>query len=166
MSGHLPCTAMLPMFRHISTFNYLRSADTCLTRTRTVIYWLYVPVISGQYKQSHVLGGNFNPKSLAARTLICDRQFAQISILPSSDRKQYFISRVNVCLKVTLVLLHQVVKSHVFCVKPAMSKRRTIIDQCASCRTLAIELLRQTANSTNVVANRVATKSHRGGNKC
>ena len=25
--------------------NYLRSVNTCLTQTRTVIYWLYTPVI-------------------------------------------------------------------------------------------------------------------------
>ena len=41
-------------------------------------------------------------------------------------------------------------KSHVFYVRPAMLKKRTILsfDQCASCRALAIELVRQKANST------------------
>ena len=41
-------------------------------------------------------------------------------------------------------------KSHVFYVKPAMLKKITIVsfDQRASCRTLAIELVRQNANST------------------
>ena len=46
VSGHLPCTATLSMPRHMSTLNYLPSAATCLTRTRTVIYWLSVPAIS------------------------------------------------------------------------------------------------------------------------
>ncbi len=98
MSGHLTCTATLSKSRHISTLNYLRSADICQTRTRTVIYWLSVPAITDSANKCNVFGGHFNPKSLAARTLTCDRQFAQMSMLPSSDRKQYFISRVNSCV--------------------------------------------------------------------
>ena len=66
MSGHLPCTATLSMSRHISTLNYLRSADIC--RTRTVIYWLSVPAITDSANKSRVFGGHFNPKSLV-RTL-------------------------------------------------------------------------------------------------
>ena len=162
MSGHLTCTATLSMSRHISTLNYLRSADTCIMRTRTVIYWLCVPVITDSTNKCHVLSGHFNPKSLAARILSCDRQFAQIPMMPSGDRMQYSISRVNVC-----VMNHVIVaicfksdtlirftttrrKIHVFCVKPAMSKKRTILsfDQCASCRALVIELVRQNANNT------------------
>ena len=87
MSGHLPCTDTLSMSRHISTLNYLRSADTCLTRTRTVIYWLSVPAITDSSNKCHVFGGHFNPKSLAAGTLTCDRHFAQMSMLPSGDRQ-------------------------------------------------------------------------------
>ena len=34
------CTATLSMSRHMYKLNYLRSADTCITRTRTVFYWL------------------------------------------------------------------------------------------------------------------------------
>ena len=98
MSGHLTCTATLSKSRHISTLNYLRSADLCLTRMWTVIYWLSVPTITDSANKFHVFGGHFNPKSLAARTLTCDRQFAQMSMLPSGDRKQYFISRVNSCM--------------------------------------------------------------------
>ena len=93
MSGHLTCTAKLSMPRHIPTLNYLRSADTCLTRTRTVIYWLSVPVIMDSSNKCRVFGGHFNPKSLAARTLSCDRHFAQIPMLPSGDHKQCFISQ-------------------------------------------------------------------------
>ena len=77
MSGHLPCMAMLPMSRHISTLNYLRSADTCLTRTQTVIKILVVRTCyNGQFNKCHIFGGHFNPKSLA-HTLTCDRRFAQ-----------------------------------------------------------------------------------------
>ena len=43
-------------------------------------------------------GGHFNPKSLAAHTLSCEPQFAQIPMLPSSDSMQYFISRINACV--------------------------------------------------------------------
>ena len=50
---------------------------------------------NGQFKQMPRFRGHFNPKSLAAGTLTCDRHFAQMSMLPSGDRKQYFISRVN-----------------------------------------------------------------------
>ena len=141
--------------RHISTLNYLRSADTCLTRTRTVIYWLSVPAITDSANKRHVFGGHFNTKSLAARTLTCDRQFAQMSMLPSGDRKQYFLSRVNSSEMNHVIVAIQTIgcirhKSHVFYVKPAMLKKRPILSfrQCASCRTLAIELVRQTANST------------------
>ena len=67
--------------------------DTCRTRTRTVIYWLSVPVITDSSNTYCVFGGDFNPKSLAARTLGCHQQFAQIPILPSGDRKQCFISQ-------------------------------------------------------------------------
>ena len=91
VSGHLPCMATLSMSRHLSTLNYLRSADTCLTRTRTVMYWLSVPATVDSVNKSHVVGGHFNPKSLA-RTLTCDRNFAQISVLSSVDHKQYLIS--------------------------------------------------------------------------
>ena len=92
MSGHLTSTAMLSMSRHIPTLNYLRSADACLTRTRTVIYWLSVPIITDSSNKCRVFGGHFNPKSLTAHTLSYDRLFAQIPMLPSGDRKQYFIS--------------------------------------------------------------------------
>ena len=95
MSGHLPCTATLSMSRHLSTLNYLRSADTCLTRTRTVICWLSVPAITDSVNKCSVFGGHFNQNSLA-HTLTCDRQYAQYSpcCRLHGDHKQYFISRV------------------------------------------------------------------------
>ncbi len=114
VSGHLPCTATLLMSRHISTLNYLRSADTCLTRTRTVIYWLSEPAIADSANKCHVFGGQFNPKSPAARTLTCDRQFAQMSMLPSGDRKQCFISRVNSCVMNHVIVAIQTIWLHPF----------------------------------------------------
>ena len=151
MSSHLPCTATLSMSRHISTLNYLRSADTCLTRTRTVIYWLSVPAITDNTNKCFVFGSHFNPKSLAARTLRCDCQFTKISMLPSGDRKQYFISRVNSCVMNHVVEASGPLfgyfrfttlrrKSHVFYVHPAMTKKRTILsfEQCASYRAFAV----------------------------
>ena len=71
VSGLLSCTATLSMSRHVSTLNYLPSADTC--PTRTVIYWLSVPAIMDRASKLRVFGGHFNPKSLAAHTLSCDR---------------------------------------------------------------------------------------------
>ena len=145
MSGHLTCTATLSKSRHILTLNYLRSADTCITRTRTVICWLSVPAITDSANKCHAFGGHFNPKSLASLTLTCDRQFAQMSMLPSGDRKQYFISGVNSCVMNHVIVAIQTIwlhpfttsrrKSHVFYVKPVMLKKRTILsfDQCASC---------------------------------
>ena len=59
-----------------STLNYLRSADTCLTRTRTAMYWLSVPAITDSVNKCSVFGGHFNPNSLA-HTLSRDRQYAQ-----------------------------------------------------------------------------------------
>ena len=70
MSGHLACTAMLSMSRHIATLNYLRSADTCLTRTRTVIYWLSVPAITDSANKCRIFDYHLNPKSLAASCYI------------------------------------------------------------------------------------------------
>ena len=116
----------ITMSRHISTLNYLRSADTCLTRT--VIYWLSVPAIANSVSKCRVFGGHFNSKSLA-HILTCDRQFAQISVLSSGDHKQYFISMPawwttwlwNSSIGyVRFTTLRR--KCHVFCFQPAMSK--------------------------------------------
>ena len=65
MSGHLPCTVTVSMSRHISTLHFLQSADTCLTWTRTVIYWLFVPAITDSVNKCCVFDGHVNPKSLA-----------------------------------------------------------------------------------------------------
>ena len=159
MSGHLTCTVTLSKSRHIPTLNYLRSADTCLTRARTVMYWLSVHAITDSANKCHVFGGHFNLKSLTAHTLTCDQQFVQMSMLPSGDRKQYFISRVLRdeprdcgnsdhfgCISFT-TSRH---KNHVFYFKPAKLKKVTILsfDKCASRRALAVELVRQNTNST------------------
>ena len=85
-----------------------------LTRTRTVIYWLSVPAITDSANKCHVIDGHFNPKSLAARTLSCDRQFAQIPMVPSGDRNQYFISRVNACVMKNVIAAIQTIWLHPF----------------------------------------------------
>ena len=89
-----------------------------------------------------IFGDNFeifDPESLAARTLSCDRQFFQMSMLPSSDRKQYFTSRVN-----AFVMNHVIVASQTLRLA-VMSKKRTTLsfDQCASRRAHAAEQVRQ-----------------------
>ena len=56
MGDHLPCTGTLSMCRLISMLMYLRSASTCLTRTRTAIHWLYTHAITDSVNKYHVFG--------------------------------------------------------------------------------------------------------------
>ena len=127
MSGHLLCVATLSMSRHISTLNYLRSADTCLTRTRTVIYWLSAPATTDSANKCHVFDGRFNPKSLA-RIPTCDCLFAQISVLSSGDQRAivYVIESIEPsdCGEVVAFVLRHHVTYSVF--QPTMSKKGTI----------------------------------------
>ena len=88
-SGHLLCGTTLSMSRHIPTLHYLRSADTCLTRMRTVIYWLSGPAITDSANKCHVYDDGFNQKSLA-RNPTCARYFAQMSVLSSGDQRAIF----------------------------------------------------------------------------
>ena len=119
------CTATLSMSRHISKLNYLRSADTCLTRTRTVIYWLSALA-------------RFNKKSLArTHTINCDRQFVQMSVLSSGDQRAIFhvIESDDPldCGKSTPPLVTFVLRDHVVIkvtysvFRPAMSKKIMIL---------------------------------------
>ena len=138
MSGHLLCTDTLSMSQHISTLNYLWSAATCLTRTRTVIYWLSAPAITDSANKCQVFGGHFNQKSLA-RTQTWDQQFAQISVLLSGDQRAIChvieSDEPRDCGKSTpslvrpLRLFNDITseKSRILFVQPAMSKNRTIL---------------------------------------
>ena len=136
MSGHLTCTVTLSLSRHISTLNYLRSADTGLTRTRTVIYWLYVPAIADSANKCRVSLVISTQNQAIFHTCVMNhvivavRPFGYICFTTSRRKSHVF------CVYRTM------------CVKPAMSQKRTILSfyQCASCRTLAIELVRQNAN--------------------
>ena len=97
----------------LSTLNYLRSADTCLTRT--VIYWLSAPAITDSVNIMHRFRWSFQPNSLAHTRSI-------VSVLPSGDHKQCFISRVYAC-----EMNHVITASQVFCFEPGMSKKTTIL---------------------------------------
>ena len=120
MSGHLPCTAMLTMSQHISTLNYLQSADTCLTRT--LIFLVVCTCYNGQCKQTPRFWRSFQPKIAGAPPNLRSTVRSIFSVLPSGDHKQYFISRVNACVMnhvilscqptplATFVLRHHVVK--------------------------------------------------------
>ena len=77
------------MSRHISTLNYLRSAATCLTRTRTVICWLSAPGINGQCQQMSRFPWTLYAKIAGIANF---RPCAQILVLPPGDRNQYFRS--------------------------------------------------------------------------
>ena len=124
------------MSRHISTLNYLWSAATCLTRTRTVIYWLSAPAITDSANKCHVFGGHFNQKSLA-RLQTWDRQFAQISVLSSGDQNEQYVTSSRVMIHVIaanqhlhwLRLFHDITseKSPILFVQSAMLKNRTIL---------------------------------------
>ena len=125
MSGHLPCAATLSMSRHISTLNYLRSADTCLTRTRTVILLVVHTCYNGKCEQMPRFLWSFQPK-----------------IARGTYPKFY--------------------------VHPTMMKKRTILsfEQCASCRPLAVEVVRQNTNSTyrsKQNGHRIVAKWNSGG---
>ena len=67
---------------------------------------------NGQCKKCHVFGGQFNPHSLAARTLTCDRQFPQISMFHIESK--FLRDEPRDCGNsdhlVTSVLRHYVVK--------------------------------------------------------
>ena len=79
------------MSRHISTLNYLRSAATCLTRTRTVICWLSAPGITDSANKCRIFGGSFNQKSLA-RTLIATDSSLKCPYCRLVTNKQYVTS--------------------------------------------------------------------------
>ena len=66
---------------------------------------------NGQCKQMPSLRWSFQPKIAdgATRILSCDRQFAEISMLPSGDRKQYQISRLNACVMNHVIVASQTI---------------------------------------------------------
>ena len=122
------------MPRHISTLKYLRSAATCLTRTRTVICWLSAPGITDSANRCRFFGGRFNQKSLA-RIQTCHRQFAQISVLSSGDRRAIYVTSsrlINHMIAANLPL-HWLrlfydttsEKSRLLIFQPVVSKKRT-----------------------------------------
>ena len=142
MSGHLPCTAMLSMSRNISTLNYLRSADTCLTRT--VIYWLSVPAKTYSVnqmwcKQMPRFRRSLQPKIAGAHPT-CDRQFDQYfpcrhlvttSHISQSkrlrDEPRDFGNSMLTPITGYARFTTSCSKSQVFCFQPAMWKKRTIL---------------------------------------
>ena len=131
MSGHLLCAATLSMSPHISTLNYLRSADTCLTRTQTVIYWLSAPAITDSANKSHVFDGRFNPKSLARIPTSTDSSLKSPCCRLVTNAIFYVIesNEPRDCGKLvrpTFVLRHHVVKVTYSVFQPAMSKKGTI----------------------------------------
>ena len=123
------------MSRHISTLNYLRSAATCLTRTRTVICWLSAPGITDSANKCRVFGGRFNQKSLA-RALIATESSLKFPCCRLMPDEQYVTSSrvinhmigANQPLHWLHLFYDTTSESHVFCFfQPAMSKKRTIL---------------------------------------
>ena len=97
MGDHMACTGTLSMSRYMSKLNWLRSADTCLTRTQTVICWLTEPGITDSVNICVFYGK-------IAGTVI-SRQWAHISVPLYDDREQYFTVVIkievntSVCIK-------------------------------------------------------------------
>ena len=158
MSGHLQCTATLSMSRHISTLNYLGSADTCLTRT--VIYWLSVPAVTDSANmprfrwsfQPKIASGalpklwptvrsNFHAAIWWPQTIFhiesmrawC-QQLWTTWLWPFGYIRFTTPRRKSLCVWEAIRSL----------VKPAMSKKRTILSFCPGCRALGIELCGKT----------------------
>ena len=137
MSGHLPCTATLSMSRNISTLNYLRSADTCLTRTDADSHLLVVRTCyNGQCKQMPPFRRSFQPKIAGAYPNLRSTVRSIFSVLPSGDHKHYFILRVNTCMMNNMISLMPIGyvrfttsrrKSHGLSFQPTMSKKRMIV---------------------------------------
>ena len=96
-------------------------SGTCLTRTRTVIYWLSAPAITDSAHKCHVFGGHFNQKSLAC-TQTCVRQISQISVLSSGDYDNACIHLASpACPSVPVTSGHlQCTYGH-FCLVPRVS---------------------------------------------
>ena len=138
MYGHVINVPTHPNVKLPAIGGHLHDADSHLLVVRTCY--------NGQFKQIPRFRLSFQPKidrgaHLKLRSTV--RSNSHAANVPSGDRKQCFISQ-------TLWLHSFVLRHHVVCVKPAMSKKRTIrsFDQCASCRTRAIEMLRKNENST------------------
>ena len=141
MSGHLLCAATLSMSRHISTLNYLRSADTCLIRTRTVIYWLSAPAITDSANKCHGRW-SFQPKIAGAHPNL--RLIVRSNVHAIVQREIFYVIESNelrACRKLaTFVLRHHVVKVTYSVFQPAMSKKGTIFSSSLDQR---IEMLRR-----------------------
>ena len=101
---------------------------------------------NGQYKQMPHFRWSFHPKIVGAhpKLRLADRQFAQISMLPSGDCKQYFISSVNACVMnhvveanqpplVTFVLRHHVVKVRYSVFNPRCRRRERFLRLTSEC---------------------------------
>ena len=127
VSGHLPFTDTLSMSRHISTLNYLRSAATCLTRTRTVICWLSAPGITDSANKCRVFGGRFNQKSLARALIATDRLVTDEQYVTSSRVINHMISANQPLHWLRLFYDTNTENSRLLFFQLAMSKKITIL---------------------------------------
>ena len=120
------------MSRHISTLNYLRSATTCLTRTRTVICWLSAPGITDSANKCSVFGGRFNQKSLASAKIATDSSLKLPCCHLVTDELYVTSSRVinhMIAANQPLRLFYDTTseKSRLLFFQLAMLKKRTIL---------------------------------------
>ena len=116
------------MSRHISTLNYLWSAATCLTRTRTVIYWLSAPAITDSANKCHGFRWSFQPKIAGAHQNLGPTVRSNFRAVIWSSRVMNHVIAANQHLH-WLRLFHDITSemSRILFVQPAMSKNRTIL---------------------------------------
>ena len=123
------------MPRHIPTLNYLWSAATCLTRTRTVIYWLSALAITDSANKCHVFDGHFNKKSVARIQLATATVRSNVRAVvwwPTSNTPRHRVMNHVIAANQPLhwLRLFYDITSEESCilfVQPAMSKNRTIL---------------------------------------
>ena len=123
------------MSRHISTLNYLRSAATCLTWTRTVICWLSAPGITDSANKCRVFGGRFNQNSLARAQIATDSSLKLPCCRMVTDEQYVTSSRVINRMIAANQPLHWLSlfydttsdKSRILFFQLAMSKKRTLL---------------------------------------
>ena len=126
------------MSRHISTLNYLWLAATCLTRTRTVIYWLSAPAIRTVQTNATLsvvistknrwrppkLGTDSSLKFPCCR-LVTNKQYVTSSRLINHVT---WLRQTNPLLMLGYVCFTaSTEKSRILFVQPAMLKNRTIL---------------------------------------
>ena len=137
------------MSRHISTLNYLRSAATCLTRTRTVIVWLSAPSITDSVNKCRDFRGHVRPKSLASLTFDCALKLScchlvTVTNISHREERTTLLHQLNAPITSVYEIAYLVMFEffHAMSTKSLDQRMEVLrrLDGGTSCRALAIEL--------------------------